>query len=124
MKTKDEREKALRECRIQDQLDFDSIISFKRLGTKIEPGKRIQMIQEYAERGDLESLRKKMKKKGLKFSESYIRQLIVQLFEGLAFAHARGILHRDIKAANILIKANGDMKIGDWGIAVQNIDVS
>ena len=76
------------------------------------------MIQEFADGGDLASLRKKMKKKDKKFSEPFMRQLIVQLFQGLAFAHARGILHRDIKLANILIMANGNLKIADWGIAV------
>ena len=40
MKTQ-EREKALREFRIQDQLDHDCIIKFERKGTLIEPGVRI-----------------------------------------------------------------------------------
>ena len=65
-----------------------------------------------------------MKKKGKKFSDSFMRQLIVQLFQGLAFAHAKTILHRDMKPENILIMANWDLKLGDWGTAVQEIDVS
>ena len=119
MKTKKERDNALREFRIQDQLDHEHIIKCERKGTLIEPGKRIQMIQEFADRGDLESLRLTMKGKS-KFSECFVRQLIVQLFQGLAFTHARGVIHRDIKAANVLLMANGDLKICDFGIAVMD----
>ena len=36
---------------------------------------------------------------------------------GLAFAHAAGIVHRDIKPENVLCAADGQVKIGDFGIA-------
>jgi serine/threonine protein kinase len=40
-----------------------------------------------------------------------------QLANGLNFAHRRGVVHQDIKADNILITTEGDLKIGDFGLA-------
>ena len=43
--------------------------------------------------------------------------IIIQTCNGLGYAHANGIVHRDIKAANIRLLDNGEAKIMDFGIA-------
>ncbi|KAF7530470.1 hypothetical protein G7054_g9558 [Neopestalotiopsis clavispora] len=45
------------------------------------------------------------------------KHLAKQLFEGLDYLHARGVLHRDIKAANILVSSDGILKLADFGLA-------
>src|SRR5262249_55650466 len=44
-------------------------------------------------------------------------QLARQICRGLDYAHSNGIVHRDVKPANIMITANGTVKIMDFGIA-------
>lgn len=44
-------------------------------------------------------------------------RLFLRICEGLAYAHARGILHRDLKPHNILVEMGGQPKIVDFGVA-------
>ncbi|KAL0357224.1 UNVERIFIED_CONTAM: putative serine/threonine-protein kinase [Sesamum calycinum] len=53
----------------------------------------------------------------VKFTESQIKCYMHQLLRGLEHCHTRGIMHRDIKGSNILIDNNGNLKIGDFGLA-------
>ncbi|MEU9572708.1 protein kinase [Streptomyces massasporeus] len=46
-----------------------------------------------------------------------VADLAAQASAGLAAAHGQGIVHRDVKPANLLLDTNGTLKIGDFGIA-------
>uniref|UniRef100_A0A0D9XQQ6 [RNA-polymerase]-subunit kinase n=1 Tax=Leersia perrieri TaxID=77586 RepID=A0A0D9XQQ6_9ORYZ len=54
---------------------------------------------------------------GLKFTEPQVKCLFQQLLSGLDHCHSNGVLHRDLKGANLLIDSNGVLKIADFGLA-------
>ncbi|KAL6623533.1 hypothetical protein ACP70R_033412 [Stipagrostis hirtigluma subsp. patula] len=51
------------------------------------------------------------------FSEPQIKCYMRQLLAGLAHCHARGVMHRDIKCANLLVSNAGELKVADFGLA-------
>lgn len=58
-----------------------------------------------------------------KFDEGLIRHLTVQVLKGLSYLHSRGILHRDMKADNLLLDQDGVCKISDFGISRRSKDI-
>lgn len=75
------------------------------------------VLMEYCENGDLDSLVKKKKMEGTKFSESEIAKITCHVFNGLRTMHSMNMIHRDIKSANILITRDGVYKIADFNVS-------
>lgn len=78
-------------------------------------GVRPYIVMEYLEGG---SLADRLSTRGLTRKE--IRTVLRQIASALDFAHERGIIHRDVKPANILLTADGDAVLADFGIATMN----
>ena len=51
-------------------------------------------------------------------SENVCKYILNETLKGLAFMHERRIIHRDIKSDNILFSNTGELKIADFGTAV------
>lgn len=64
---------------------------------------------------DGETLRDRIQKGSLKFEEAV--DTAIQVAQGIREAHAKGIIHRDMKSANIIITSHGQVKIMDFGLA-------
>jgi serine/threonine protein kinase len=54
---------------------------------------------------------------GTHLNEQFTRGAAEQLLRALSYAHGRGIIHRDVKPSNILVTADGTVKVADFGIA-------
>ncbi|XP_038714618.1 mitogen-activated protein kinase 3-like [Tripterygium wilfordii] len=50
-------------------------------------------------------------------SEEHCQYFLYQLLRGLKYIHSANVIHRDLKPSNLLLNANCDLKIGDFGLA-------
>ncbi|KAJ8572654.1 hypothetical protein K7X08_009165 [Anisodus acutangulus] len=104
-----------REILILRRLDHPNVMKLEGLVTSRVSG-NLYLVFEYMEH-DLAGL---AASPAVKFTESQIKCYIEQLLRGLEHCHSRGVLHRDIKGSNLLIDNNGNLKIGDFGLATLN----
>ena len=90
---------------------FDTGVEPIPASASTQLGTRAYIVMELI-RG--ESLRALLQK-GLTMSRSV--DIVRQAAEGLAYAHRNGLVHRDVKPGNILVQADGRVKVVDFGIA-------
>ena len=55
--------------------------------------------------------------RGGKYSEEDAKTVVVQILSVVAYCHLQGVVHRDLKPANLLLNANCDLKVCDFGLA-------
>ena len=75
----------------------------------------LYIILEYCENGSLHSICKNFGK----FPENLVSLYTAQVLRGLLFLHDQGVIHRDIKGANILTTKEGLVKLADFGVATK-----
>jgi TolB-like protein/Tfp pilus assembly protein PilF len=103
------KERFLVEAQAAAALNHPNICVIYEVG---EDGGRSFIAMEYVEG---ETLRDKIKKGPQKIEDTLA--IIGQVAAGLGEAHRKGIVHRDIKSANIMITAKGQVKVMDFGLA-------
>lgn len=101
------REQFLTEARAAARLQHPNVVTVYRVG-EIEG--RPYIIQEYLRGQSLERM-----KKPLPWQQ--VMELALGLSRGLATAHRRGVLHRDIKPGNVMLPTEGGVKLLDFGLA-------
>jgi len=109
---------ALREIKLLKMLSHPNILKLEEMAVehkKGEAAKRtyMHMVTPYMDH-DLSGL---LENPAVRFTEPQIKCYMLQLLEGLRYLHGNQILHRDMKAANLLINNHGILQIADFGLA-------
>ena len=105
----------LSEARIVSSLDHHSIVPVYDCG-HMDDG-LFYIVSKFIDGSDLAT---KIKRSPL--SNAASAELTVDLAEALHFAHAKGVVHRDVKPANILIDSRDRAYLADFGIALRDED--
>lgn len=108
-----ERQEAVKEAMVLKKLQHPNIISFQEVFMTRKG--RLCIVMDYADGGDLHTAIHKQK--GELLPEATIVEWFVQICFALLHVHDRKVLHRDLKTQNIFLMANGQIKMGDFGIA-------
>jgi tRNA A-37 threonylcarbamoyl transferase component Bud32 len=104
------KQRFIREAKAASALDHPNICTIYDFGQAAEEQLFIAMAYY-----DGETLRQKIARGPLPVGE--VRDYTIQIAEGLAAAHAAGIVHRDIKPANVIVTNRGLVKLLDFGLA-------
>lgn len=105
-----------KEVETMKDLDHENIVQY--LGFEGQ-GRTYSLFLEYVGGGSIASC---LKFYG-GFEEPLIRYICRQVLRGLEYLHSNGILHRDLKADNLLLEIDGTCKISDFGISKRSQDI-
>ncbi|KAG8761646.1 hypothetical protein FRC14_000030 [Serendipita sp. 396] len=98
-------------------LNHPNIVKYKGF---VKTNEYLNIILEYCENGSLHNICKRFGK----FPESLVAVYISQVLHGLVYLHDQGVIHRDIKGANILTNKDGCVKLADFGVATAQVSDS
>ena len=103
-------ERFQREARTAAQLEHPNIIPVYRVG---RAGRVTYFVMKYLRGGSLSGL---LGRRG-RLAAPEIRRLLIDCASALAYAHQRGIVHRDMKPDNVMFDEFGQVHVTDFGIA-------
>lgn len=103
------------EARLAAQLEHPNVVTIHNIGLENREGKVHHYIaMEFLPGGSLKQRITANESSHLEQCLEWMKQMTV----GLNYAHKRGVVHQDIKPDNIFITQDGNLKIGDFGLAL------
>lgn len=110
-------QKLKQEIKILKSLSHENIVKYYGLEIN-EASKEVDILLEYISGG---SLKDALFQYG-KMSEKITARYVCQILTALIYLHSQGIIHRDLKGANILVDINGTIKLTDFSTSKKDID--
>lgn len=104
-----------REAQACAQLDHPHIVRMYRYG---EVSDVLYMAMQYIDGRDLETVFEEVAAEDKRFSTDRIKRLMTEICSALDYAHAQGVIHRDVKPSNIIIDPQGRAVLTDFGLAL------
>lgn len=115
----DLRARFLREARVQGQLEHPAIVPVYDLG--VDPNGASYFTMKRVRGMTLEAVLDGLRKRDPDATIEYSRRKLLTAFGSVClaidFAHARGVIHRDLKPGNIMLGGFGEVYVLDWGVA-------
>ncbi|MBL8950912.1 MAG: serine/threonine protein kinase [Myxococcaceae bacterium] len=96
------------EAKVMAQLEHPGIVPVHETGTLVDGRVYVVMKRVRGERLDVWAAKADLKAR---------LRLFQRVCEAIAFAHARGVLHRDLKPQNVMVGELGEALVMDWGLA-------
>ncbi|ESN93767.1 hypothetical protein HELRODRAFT_180635 [Helobdella robusta] len=78
---------------------------------------KLWMYIEFCELGALDSIMLELEKP---LTEQQIQYICREMTEGLDFLHQHFVIHRDLKAGNVLLTSDGGVRLADFGVSAKN----
>ncbi|KAL8731412.1 MAG: hypothetical protein Q9181_004313 [Wetmoreana brouardii] len=104
---------AIREVKYLQELSHPNIIALHSVFSS--KNQNLNLVLEYLPLGDLEMLIKDVD--GIRYGTAEVKAWMGMLARAVWFCHENFVLHRDIKPNNLLIAADGEVKLADFGLA-------
>ena len=104
---------AIREVKYLQELSHPNIIALHSVFSS--KNQNLNLVLEYLPLGDLEMLIKDVD--GVRYGTADVKAWMGMLGRAVWFCHENFVLHRDIKPNNLLIAADGEVKLADFGLA-------
>lgn len=105
----------LEEARLNGRLDHPGIVPVHELG--IDADGRLFFTMKLVEGRTLREIFEEMHQGRGVWTQAKLLPILLRAAEAVAYAHAKGVIHRDLKPGNVMVGSFGEVYVVDWGLA-------